>query len=128
MKQPAAVQCADLDRTRVSALDEPPQEVMRLLAVGDAGERAVLALDEDAAVDQHFDQEARLALREAKGTDGFGSLRRQLIDVPVRRRLRQVHKNASAARGSNGAPRPPPQPLAWIENPARDAADAWPPR
>ena len=127
MKQPPAVQRAGLDRPRVSALDEPPKEVVGLLPVRDAGEGAVLPFDEDAAVDQDFDQEARLTLREAEGADGLGALRRLLVDVLVRRRLGQVHRNSSAARGSKGAP-PRLPPLVWTENPDRDAADAWPPR
>jgi hypothetical protein len=51
VKQPAAVRRAGRDRTRVSALDEAPQEVGCFLSMGDAGEAAILALDEYAAVD-----------------------------------------------------------------------------
>jgi hypothetical protein len=73
MKEPAAVERAGLDRPRISTFDEPPKEVVRLLPMSDAGEGAVLAFDEDAAVDQDLDQKARLALGEAEGTDGFGA-------------------------------------------------------
>jgi hypothetical protein len=44
VKQPAAVRGAGHDRTRVSALDQAPQEVGRLLPVREAGELAVLSL------------------------------------------------------------------------------------
>jgi len=83
VKQAATMQRSGRDRPCVSALDEASKEVMRLLAVCDPGEGAVLPLNEDAAVDQHLDQEARLTLRKAKGADGFGALCRQLIDVSV---------------------------------------------
>ena len=83
VKQPAAVPGAGRDRPRVAALDQPMQEIGRLLAVGDAGEAAVLALDENAAVDQNLDKEPRLAWCEAEGADRRGALLGRPIDVPV---------------------------------------------
>jgi hypothetical protein len=49
-----------------SALDELRQEVGALLAVDDAGEGAVLPLDEHARVQQYGHEELRLALGEAE--------------------------------------------------------------
>ena len=112
VKEPAAVRSAGCDRPRVSTLDQAPQEVRRLLAVSDAGEAAILALDEYAAVDQYLDQKPRLPWREGKGAHGFGALLGQAIDVPSVRGERQIHqRNSSATRGLNGAVplvRPPP--------------------
>jgi len=104
----------------VLTLYKPPQEVRRLLAMSDACEGAVLACDEYAAVNEDLDQEARLPVGKSKSADRFCALPREALDVPIRRRLRQVHRNLSARSGSNGAPRPLPL-LAWIENPERRA-------
>src|SRR5262249_21389380 len=50
------------DRRRESSLDKTFDEVGTLLAMDDAGEAAVLALDEDTRVQQHVHQKPRLAL------------------------------------------------------------------
>jgi hypothetical protein len=70
-----AMELASGDRRRESSLDERIDEVRALLAVDDAGRTAVLALDEDTRVQQHVQQESRLAFGEAKRCDGFHAFR-----------------------------------------------------
>jgi len=69
--EPSSVQRAGGDHCHVPAVDELPQKVMRLLAVGDAGERAVLPLQKDPCIDHDMHEEPRLALREAEASDGL---------------------------------------------------------
>lgn len=122
VEYPPAMESANHGRAGVATLDQARQEVVRVLPMGNAGEGALLAFDEDAAVDQDLDQEPRLSLREAERADGFRAFCGQAIDVPVLSRGRQFgHRNSSAARGSNAGPRPF-LPVLWIENPDRDAA------
>ncbi len=71
VEHPPAMELSGGDRRREAPLDEFLDEVGALLAVDDAGEAAVLALEEDAGVQQHVHQESRLALGKAKGGDGF---------------------------------------------------------
>ena len=71
VEHPAAVELSRRDRRRESAVDKGPDEVGALLSVDDAGEAAVLALEEDARVQEHLQQEPRLTFREAEGGDGL---------------------------------------------------------
>jgi len=57
-----------------SALDEPVDEVVRLLSVRDAGEAAVLPLEEHAGVHHDGRQEPGLALGEPDGLEAGGAL------------------------------------------------------
>jgi hypothetical protein len=68
------MELARADRRRESPLDERLKEVRALLAVDDAGEGAVLALDEYTGVQEHVQQEARLTLGESKRRNGFDAL------------------------------------------------------
>ena len=54
------------DRRRESPLDECVDEVGALLAMDDAGEAAVLALDKDSGVKDHVDEEPRQKLSFSK--------------------------------------------------------------
>src|SRR5262245_10556669 len=79
-------------RRRKSPTDELREKVARLLAVDDAGERAVLPEKADAGVAHHELEKARLALRESESADSRGT-------------VLQLHQNTSSARcGSNGRP------------------------
>ena len=99
------------DRRRESPLDERLDEVRALLAVDDAGEAAVLALDEDARVQQHVQQEPRLTLGEAERRDGFHALGIRQVDGPAVRCRRQRHRiNSSMIRGCAVRRPPPPRP------------------
>ena len=80
------------DRRRESPLDERLKEVRALLAVDDAGEAAVLALDEDARVQEHVQQEPRLTLGEAERRDGFHPLGIGQVDCPAVGFRRQHHR------------------------------------
>jgi hypothetical protein len=53
MDHAPAVQPSCRNRSRVSTLDEQVDEVSALLAVDDAGEAAVLPLDEHARMDEN---------------------------------------------------------------------------
>jgi hypothetical protein len=112
VKQPASVRRTGRDRTRVPALDQAPEEVGGFLPVGDAGEMAILALDEYPAVDQDLDEESRLPWCEAEGTNCLTAFVGQTSDVPPVRGERKIHqRHSSATRGLNGAVplvRPPP--------------------
>jgi hypothetical protein len=66
VKEPPPMERSRSDHRRVPTLDELRHEVMALLAMDDAGRRAVLALQEDAGVDHDVHEESRLALGEAK--------------------------------------------------------------
>jgi hypothetical protein len=58
------MQRANLDGSRVPALDEHAQKVGRLLPMYDAGEGAVLTLNEHAAVNEPMTVRLATALRE----------------------------------------------------------------
>jgi hypothetical protein len=60
--------------TSESAVNEPADEVVRLLSVCDAGEAAVLPLEEHAGVRHDGRQETGLALREPEGLEADGAL------------------------------------------------------
>jgi hypothetical protein len=92
MKHPPAMELARGDRRRESTLDERLKEVRALLAVDDAGEAAVLALDEDAGVQEYVQQEPRLTLGEAKRRDGFHPLGIGQVDCPAVGFRRQGHR------------------------------------
>ena len=72
-------------------------EVRALLPVDDAGEGAVLALDEYARVQHHRQQEPSLSLAEPKDLDGLCALGGEHREVPMVRRLQRIHRNISAA-------------------------------
>ena len=91
----------------VAGRDQLREEVVRLLAVREAGERAVLTLEEHAREDQHIRQEARLTLAEPELPDRLDALRRDAVAEAVGNRL--DHRKSSARRGSTlRPPRPPP--------------------
>ena len=102
MEQGATVQRTDRNRFGHPSCRQPREEVMRLLTVDDAREGAVLPLHEDAAMEHHCDQEARLALREPERGDSLGAVDREIGDVPALRRNWQRHMTSS--------PRPPSRP------------------
>ena len=71
----------------------------------------VLALDEDARVQEHVQQEPRLTLGEAERRDGFHALGVRQVDGPAVRRRRQRHRiNSSMIRGCAVRRPPPPRP------------------
>jgi hypothetical protein len=74
VEHPTAMQFPGRDRRGEAPLDEARDEVRALLAVNDAGEAAVLALDEDAGVQQHVQQETCLALGETERRDRLQAL------------------------------------------------------
>jgi hypothetical protein len=76
----------------------------------DAGEGAVLTLDEDARVQEHVQQEPRLTFAEAERRDGFHPLGIGQVDRPAVGFRRQRHRsNSSIIRGC-AVRRPPPRP------------------
>ena len=77
------------------AVDQLGEKVVRLLSVGDAGERAVLPLDEHAGVQHHRDEKPRLALREPERFYRVNAVAGDLFDVPTIGWLRKVHRNSS---------------------------------
>ena len=105
VEEAAPVQRPDRNRLRHPTCRESLEEVVGLLAVDDARERAVLSLHEDAAVQHHRDQEAGLALREPERGDRLRAVDREAVDIPALRRKWQRHTNSSA-RPPN---RPPPR-------------------
>src|SRR5262249_56752262 len=79
-------------RRRKSPADELREELARLLAVDDAGERAVLPEQTHPGVLHHEHEKARLAFSESEFDDGRDTVLR-------------LHQNTSSARcGSNGRP------------------------
>jgi hypothetical protein len=99
------------NRRRESPLHEGLEEVGGLLAVDDAGETTVLALDEDAGVKEDVHQEPRLAVREAEGGDRVRALGIGQLDRPTVRCRRQRHRRSSSMmRGCAGPRRLPPPP------------------
>jgi hypothetical protein len=97
VRHPTAMELPRRDRRCESSLDERLDEVGALLTVDDAGERAVLTLDEDAGVGQHVHEKARLALGEAERRDRVEALGVRDVDRPSVRRRRQVHPSSSSA-------------------------------
>jgi hypothetical protein len=111
VEHPPAVEFADRDGGRKSTLDERFDEVGALLSVDDASEAAVLALDEHARVQQHIQQEARLALSKPERGDRIGALFVGELAGPVVGHGWQFHlRSSSAMRGCRepARPRPPP--------------------
>src|SRR5262245_4124316 len=94
------------DGRRMARRDELREKVGCLLAVREAGERAVLPFDEDAGEDEHVDQEAGLTLGEPKARDGGNSRGADAVAEMARYGFHH-RRNSSATRGSN--PRPPPR-------------------
>jgi hypothetical protein len=101
------MQRAGRDRDGIAAADELGEKVLRVLAVSDVGERAVLPFDEDARVHQHVNQEAGLALGEAERHDRVNAFRPDA--VPQFLWSPEIHIKSSATRGLDGRPplRPP---------------------
>ena len=111
-----SMQCPRADFVAKATADQAVDEVVRLLSVRDAGEAAVLALEEHARM-QHDDHEkASLALGEPEslevGGGAFGTRSRKpqtsLIESPEellgRPRIGGPSAAASASAGSNGEP------------------------
>jgi hypothetical protein len=67
--EPPLIQVTRGLHTRKSAVNEPADEVVRLLSVCDAGEAAVLPLEEHAGVRHDGRQETGLALGEPEGLE-----------------------------------------------------------
>src|SRR4051794_10593025 len=104
------MELASADRRRESPLYQRLEEVRALLAMDDAGEAAVLALDEDARVQEHVQQESRLTFGEAERRDAFHAFRVRQVDGPTVRLGRQRHRSSSSIiRGCAVRP-PPPRP------------------
>jgi hypothetical protein len=97
VKHPSAMKLAHRNRRCESSLDERLDEVGALLTVYDAGERAVLTLDEDAGVKQHVHEKARLPLGEAERRDRVDALGVRDLDRPSIWRRGQVHPSSSSA-------------------------------
>jgi hypothetical protein len=76
----------------------------------DPGEVAVLALDKDASMEQHLDEETRLTIGEPERRNGLGSLRVGHFDGPVCGFRRERHISSSASRGCEVRPLPPRPP------------------
>ena len=70
-----AMERAGGDRGGASIGDQRGQEVVRLLAVGQSGEGAVLPLEEHPGEDQDVGQEPRLAFGEANFHEGKNASR-----------------------------------------------------
>jgi hypothetical protein len=79
VNHPTAMQRAGGDRGGIASADELGEKVMRVLAVSDVCERAVLPFDEDAGVHQHVHQEAGLTLGEAERHDGVDAFRSDAV-------------------------------------------------
>ncbi len=111
------MQLAGGDRRRQPAVDERLDEVGGLLPVGDAGELAVLPLEEDAGMQEHLQQEPRLSVGEAEGGDGLKPRGIGVREPPAlwRRRERHGRQGRHRHRSSSTSPRPrrplpPPHP------------------
>ena len=118
MSRSPAMKSAGADHCRVATADELRQKVVRLLAVDDTGEGAVLPLEEDAGEHQDVHQEAGLTLREAEARDCMDAVFADAV-AHVGHSQFSHPRNSSARRGSS--PRPPRRPvLARMQvNPAR---------
>gem|GEM_PF-6642841 len=51
--------------------------------MGDAGDLAVLAFEEDTGVQEHLQEKPRLAVGEAKGGDGLESIAERHVERPA---------------------------------------------
>jgi hypothetical protein len=107
VKQPAAVQRARDDGRGVPGLDELGEKVLRLLAVRQTGEGAVLPLEEHAREDEHVHNKLRLPLGESKPHEDAHAGRADAVAQPRRDELH--HRKSSATPGST--PRPPRRPV-----------------
>ena len=72
--EPPLIQMARGFHAGESTLDEPVDEVVRLLSVRDPGEATVLPLQEHAGVRHDGRQETGLALGEPEGLEADGAL------------------------------------------------------
>ena len=72
--EPPLIQVTRGLHTSESAVNEPADEVVRLLSVRDAGEAAVLPLEEDTGVRHDGRQESGLALGEPEWFEADGAL------------------------------------------------------
>lgn len=84
--------------------------------MGDAGELAVLAFEEDTGVQEDFQKEPCLTVREAKRRDGVKPIGVRQLERPAERLRRKfnglrrdAHRNSSMIRGLR-PPLPPPRP------------------
>ena len=103
-----SMQCAWTDLARKATADQAVDEVVRLLPVRDAGEAAVLALEEHARMQHDGHEEPRLTLGEPERLEVGGAFRHEVAKAPD-----------VAHRITRGAPRsiadlderpPPPRP------------------
>ena len=116
MKHSPSMEFPRGNRRRKSPLDERLDKVGALLSVDDAGEAAVLALDEHAGVQENVQEKARLTLGEAERGDSFHPLGIGQVNRPAVGFRRQDHRiNSSAILGC--AVRRPPPPRPPTENP-----------
>ena len=114
------MQCARADFAGKATADQAVDEVVRLLPVRDAGEAAVLALDEHARMQHDRHEEARLALGEPERLEVGGAFRHEVAEAPD-----------VAHRITRGAPRPTADWVAvrrrlglrWLEWRARCGSD-----
>jgi hypothetical protein len=99
VKHPSAMKLACRNWRCESSFDKSLDEVGALLPVDDAGERAVLTLDEDAGVEQYVHEKPCLPLGEAERRDGVDALGVGDVDRPSVWLGRKVHpSNSSASR------------------------------
>ena len=98
--QAAAMERPGCDGPGVAADHEPVEEVVRLLAVGDAGEGAVLPLQKDAAVDEDQGEKPRLARAEPEQLDAVDPL---LVGAVTQAVPAGVGHTKSAARSGSRA-------------------------
>jgi hypothetical protein len=101
------MQRAGRDDRGVPVGDELREKVMRLLAVYQTGERAVLAFDEHAGEDQDVGEKPGLPLGESKPHEPADPRGTHALSEANRDRVH--HRKRSATCGSN--PRPPLRPL-----------------
>ena len=96
----------------VRAISKRLAKVRALLAMDDAGEAVVLALQEYTGVQEHGDEESRQALREAERRDGLCALSVGQINGPAIGLRWQFHRSSSSImRGcADRPPRPPTDP------------------
>jgi hypothetical protein len=97
VEHPASMELSRRDRGRESSFDKSLDEVGALLAVDDAGERAVLTLHEDAGMEQYVHEKPCLPLGEAERRDRVDALGVCDVDRPSVRRRRKIHRSRSSA-------------------------------